>query len=800
MSLKPYEVLAFFCLMALLIFAWGLPDLKLYEEGWYPLYVGSSQEGFAEQFQAQIDFLAEDRPTSGIPFALNYALLGSNVQLWHFSTVILRILAAFAAYGLCLSLWPGRYAEAVVVGLLFLVYPGFTQQSALNYQYVWLMLSLQLLSLIAMAHSLRTSGRKALAWGLLAVFTGFIPTLLIEYYIGLEAMRLLILLYLLREQAQPPWGAFARRVLQHWYPYLMGIGVYFVLRFLLLSPSTRGGQVRSENVLEPYRSNFPDEFFLRPLKMIEDTLETSLMAWYEPFVFVLEDTSLLSTKRFVALALLAGLLMLVYLFSLARRGYWAAGADTWAKTAVLLGLFSVALSLAPLILVQREVRLVTEHLTWDRYALPGMMGASLFMAGLIFSLPTRWLQAIVLSSLVVLGSYSHLGLTQRANLISKDLNQWAWQNTWRAPDLHDGSSLIFINSEIYIMPIVTANSLYRYGQPQPTVNNYFLAHTRNDLLTQNKTSYRIRSLEVALDYRQSVLVLFTPSCVYLLDQGGLVMPPEIKTPALDFWEGYSNPQAVILPSSAAKTPSRNFFGPEPARTWCYYFQQAHRARQAGDWPQVAEYAYAVIEAGHQTPLSAEWLVFIEGLIHMGDYATATARLQQVLAAPPFIDDNSDPTVPRPLNYHIQVELCKFLARLQSQDEATATYAQATGQAFSCPEELVQSFIVPQSAWGGGEPLRVYSPTQDYLPLVRFGDFPWQAIRLGGEEQEAITAWQEDLDSQHLKAAGIDYLLVDAAWEIHWNPKRLIGQANGYELLYEETYPRSGEFYRLYRLP
>ena len=81
-------------------------------------------------------------------------------------------------------------------------------------------------------------------------------------------------------------------------------------------------------------------------------------------------------------------------------------------------------------------------------------------------------------------------------------------------------------------------------------------------------------------------------------------------------------------------PSEAIFGPEPVHDWCYYYQSAERAKQAGDWETVVRLGDDVFAAG-LTPIDlAEWLPFLEGYLWAGDaekVADIKGRLDFTLA-------------------------------------------------------------------------------------------------------------------------------------------------------------------------
>ena len=65
-----------------------------------------------------------------------------------------------------------------------------------------------------------------------------------------------------------------------------------------------------------------------------------------------------------------------------------------------------------------------------------------------------------------------------------------------------------------------------------------------------------------------------------------------------------------------------YFGPEPAHTWCYYFEQAELARQFDDWDEVIRLYQSASSAGYSALLPSENLVFIEAFARSENTETA----------------------------------------------------------------------------------------------------------------------------------------------------------------------------------
>jgi hypothetical protein len=79
----------------------------------------------------------------------------------------------------------------------------------------------------------------------------------------------------------------------------------------------------------------------------------------------------------------------------------------------------------------------------------------------------------------------------------------------------------------------------------------------------------------------------------------------------------------IQPASPYARPiPGQIFGPEPAHTWCYYFQKADLARQVGDWEKVVALWQEASANGYAPGNGVEYLPFVEGFAHLGGWETA----------------------------------------------------------------------------------------------------------------------------------------------------------------------------------
>jgi len=184
---------------------------------------------------------------------------------------------------------------------------------------------------------------------------------------------------------------------------------------------------------------------------VRDLVDILLTAWNATYNPVNIDFSVFSNLWIWGIAVFTGLLSWIY-FSLVR-GHDETREDpaAWARTLMILGLFSVVLGLLPTWISGRTFFQMYDAFD-DRLALPSLFGASMVWIGGIFYLmkqPShRYIIACALLGLAV-------GLQLRTNneyaLGWRKQTQFYWQLFWRAPYVQPDTALI---SEGELLPLM----------------------------------------------------------------------------------------------------------------------------------------------------------------------------------------------------------------------------------------------------------------------------------------------------------------------------------------------------------
>jgi hypothetical protein len=221
-----------------------------------------------------------------------------------------------------------------------------------------------------------------------------------------------------------------------------------------------------------------------------------------------------------------------------------------------------------------------------------------------------------------------------------------WQQVvWRAPGIKAGTTLLVSYPSIYYGEDVDAvagpaNFLYFPEQTNQIPAVYpLVALPQMDYTTiyvlrggkERADGYRTHVGEIDYD---NMLVISQPAenaCVHVID-------PQ--------WPRYSNQDSDqilllgqyskienVLTEGSAPHPAEFIFGPEPAHTWCYYYQQAELALQRGDWDRIVQIGDEVTQLNLSPNDRIEWTPFLQAYAFVGDekaFKSTAAKIEKML--------------------------------------------------------------------------------------------------------------------------------------------------------------------------
>ncbi len=608
--------------------------------------------------------LHDSRPFAFIVYAFFFRILGFVPSHWHWSLMLIRFLTVLMFWFSVRQLWPEHTILTAWIALLFAIYPIFTLQPiSVAYTLHWTMYLMIMLSMFLMLYAVR---HQKFYWQitLLAVLLQVGHLLLIEYFSGLELSRLIFLWFLFPGLAF--WDRI-KKVLRYALPYLVILLLYVIYRS---SYGAIFGYDRFKLL------TFIPSLAVSPLAhlsqlfqfMFQDFLYIVFSPWSSAIDPSLIDFSRLSTYVIVGSIIIFAILAYVLVSHI--KGYDKGNEPQHLTSNIMFGgILSVILATLPFWLLGLSI--YQKNRFWsDRLALAAMVGASLTIVGIIYTLITHPpYRNLVLSILLGLGVSLQVQTARNYQGSSDKQNQFYWQLYWRVPALKANTLIVADQEVLYFMgPYPTAyaiNLLYPQITNPPEASYWFNPGSK-DINWQAFRSGQPASLnKYATTFSAHVQNVLAINFNYEEDECLHVLRPDYSTaigltPESYKWMSVSN-LSLIEPTSKS-VPPPDIFGKEPAHTWCYFYEKADLADQYHNWHQVVSLWQQAEQKGVFARNGFELLPFIRAYAMLNDWQTA----QKITIRASTLPDQQLPM------------LCMLWKDLDSSGKATPT----RGQAFS----------------------------------------------------------------------------------------------------------------------
>jgi len=652
--------------VSVLVYLPQIGSLGYTKDDWFLIYDAHSQGAsfFHEIYRI-------DRPARAYVMQFFYSLFGDRVLFYHLTAYLYRLVAAVALFWALVKTWPKRVEAGFVAALLFLLYPGFLSQvNPIDYQAQLLSLGLALISIALTVQALQTKALvPRIIYTVLAILLGLAYLPLVEYFIGFEALRLMLIVQPLISQKGGSLKALLAPTLRLWLPFLTVPVIFLVWRLFFFETERRATDV-SLQLGQLFSSPLTGLGWL--IILVEDTFKAIFLAWAVPVYNLAFDLRLRDLLIGLGISALAIAVTLTALWWLSRKLLSTEQAENesdWRVQFLVIGTLVVLAGLLPVVMVNRYA----DFGDYSRYLLASAAGAAMVATGLVYLLEHQRVRTAFIARLILSASLTHYSNAIQGALETHNRRDFWWQVSWRVPALETGTTLIAeypvgaIQEDYFVWG--PANLIY---QPQkqnqiPLEIKIPAAVLTDENVLQvlrgkgNETQLR-RGNNVIRDYG-NVLVLTQASagsCVRILDgnfpelsekdhQRIMLIAPKSKI-------------ENVLTEGKAPTPPVELFGPDPAHGWCYYYQKAALARQLGDWQQVAALGEKALAAGFYPFDKIEWLPFLQAYVSLGQ-PEKLRRFVSIMGESPFIQkqvcttlsaSTSDPA----LLAYIQESFCK----------------------------------------------------------------------------------------------------------------------------------------------
>ncbi len=622
-SKADWNYLIFLAIIGALVYLPLADKLGLFKDDWYLIFDAHTQgSGFFHEVYAI------DRPARAYLMQFVYELFGDRIFYYHLSAYANRVLAAWALFRALDLVWHERKRNHFLSAMLFMVYPGFLSQiNPIDYQAQILSLWLAMLSILFTLKSIQSTHRlQKYAWLASAILTGLIYPALVEYFIGLEILRLGLVIQFCRRQDEEPLSArFIRKVMAQWIPSLMGPALFLIWRLFLFESERRSTDVGVQL----------GQFFASPLtglwwlvNWVQDIFRVIFLAWAVPFHNLAFGLRLRDSLLGLAVGLVAALLA-VMCYAGFKRIFAAPSVESpdlaWRKQMLVIGFAAAAFALVPVIIVNRHA----DFGEYSRYALASGVGAAMLVSAGLAYLNSMRMQLLIVAGLTLIAGTTHFSNAVRGAQETQEVRNFWWQVAWRAPDIQTGITLIAsypsapIQEDYFIWG--PANLIYEPGRQDaiPVEIKIPAAVLTPDVINQiisrdGEESPLRRGNFLTRSFSKVVfLVQSHPSACLRVVNGEAPELSVFDTERTQLLAPYSDRGAILM-NGEAPTPSVDIFGEEPIHEWCYYYQKADLARQRGDWEEVAKLGDEAQKLGMLPVDPIEWLPFLQAYALLGD--------------------------------------------------------------------------------------------------------------------------------------------------------------------------------------
>jgi hypothetical protein len=603
-------------IIALLAFGLQIPWLGFFQDDWNFVFY-SSRLGS----QGLLAFLLMDgRPGAAWVYDLGFALLGYKPAYWQAFTLLLRVLTTIVLWMILHKIWPGRRYGNLVAAIFFLAYPFFTLQPlSVAYAPHFMAYLLYALSIYFMIQAALHPG-KYLLYTVPAVLLAFLQLFTVEYFIGLELLRPVILWFLVSRRESQSWRRTLKQVFLAWLPYLLTFLFFVAWRSFFLP------RLGARNNPLALFSDFGALALSVVQNAFADLVLVAITSWFniiDPKFFVVGPV-----RNFYYIAIV--LVGAVSFYLLARAASREAGAEGERRQVLLGGalIFATGMISAYSVGYLISVKIAP----WNsRFVLPAMLGLALLVASvvetLISSPKTRHIFLAVLIGFVI--GWHNYNTLEFKSAWEKQSRLYE-QLVWRAPSIKPGTAIV-ANEEIlgYMGDYPTSygiNAIYNSDHSR-NLPYWFFALSENFHTAPNPDTGQteLEAERGTVTFRgqpeDALYINYEPEekqCLWVLrpqDAEYKYLPEALKKAAV-----HSNIQNIQF--QEAKSDLYQTIVSENRDTWCYYYQKADLARQMDD-PQQVISLWQQAQAKDLRPANGfEYIPFIEAYARLGTWDQA----------------------------------------------------------------------------------------------------------------------------------------------------------------------------------
>lgn len=591
--------------------------LGFYNDDWWQIY-GAENFG-VERFEAMY---SADRPARTYLHAPLFSLFGSEILPYQLLGLGIRWLGAVGLLWTLTLIWKNHRKEIFLMSLLFLIYPGFLEQAnAFDYISHQFAMTFMIFSLGLSVKYIqgKTLFLKIIYFLFSSVFS-LITFFLMDYYLGMEAYRWLILGYL-QIKANP--GMLRKNIVKYFLkilPFSLPVLIFLFWRIYLFQGSrytTDISRIKSGILESPLISliNIMRQWFV-------DVGDIFVSIWTEPAYQTLSSLRSSDLIYAVLLGIIGiGLLLLFWKTqpSKANPDESDKSEKKWALEVAIIGFLGAVICLIPINIAERDVSFPA----FNRFSFPSAIGVSMTTIAIAAFLLKQKYQTVLYSILIFTAILTHY--TNNDYFAKRWIEtQKFWQEwVWRVPGIERGTML----TGFYTAPIqegffiwAPANLIYNFSSPEVLIGAEVLNNdTYQDIQMGKFFEKDHRSFTFEFSYSDTLVFSkpTTNSCLRFINKNQIELS-KFDNPLISLVAPYSNIERITDTSTLNQEMFTNLFGgTDKGINWCYIYEKASLARQFGDWQEIID----LHTLAHQHDLKPfdeiEWFPFLQAYAYVG---------------------------------------------------------------------------------------------------------------------------------------------------------------------------------------
>ena len=600
-------------------YAIQIPQLGFYLDDWVSI-AAYDQGGEAGLLAFGIN---DSRPFAAWVTAKFFAVLGTGVLQWQLITLFCRFAAAITSLLILRSIWPERKIMAGFISLLFGVFPYFKHQAiCIAYFMILFQYFVVLLSFLLTVKALQTKNKSIkVLFFVLSYAASLFHLSCLEYYLSLEAVRLVLIYFVLRKRDSGTFWQTVRKTILIYIPYIIILGAILIYRFVYI-PSL-SADVRPVNMFSRYRG-LNLIFHLASL-VIQYLTESVLGVWYQS----IRPSELELTMRNTQLGLGLGLAAAAVLFFILkvtqdRQSEKDAKPDF---ELLILGAAAMLLGFLPGMAIDTSPTVNTNYN--DRYLLPSFWGIAIFtISWMTIIFKNIKLRYLLFSGMICIAVFFQIQNSYMYRYSWKYQQQFQWEMKWRVPDLMENTAVVSDGVVASFMGGWADSSmlLEMYGKKQGiTPTPYWYINPGDTaflsaLGTDSPIYIKSKMYEFMTD-SDNVLVVTKPEygkCAWVVDEADAENP--YLEDGVKPYTGYQNKSRIIL-ESGHRMPA-DIFGTDYVHDWCYYFEKADLAFDRQNYAEALRLFDEAAASGISMGNATEMRPFIKSAAFSGDWDKA----------------------------------------------------------------------------------------------------------------------------------------------------------------------------------